>query len=597
MSFKRAVASSFFKAVGEAAWMVARGRNSLAESKGSTATIQASVQRTTSACPWCHSEALQQVLDGTMDESCFEQRSAYTIPAEVVHRDDQIWLRKVCPKHGTIEDLVSSDAAFTARIESLYRPQDPSRQPPQGGRRSPAGLMLVVDLTNRCNMKCSPCFMDANHHDYVREATVEDVRRILERAAHSGSRRELDVLFSGGEPTISPIFLECVRLAKSLGFSRVHVATNGIRFAQESDFASSAREAGLYGVFLQLDGVSNEANRHRGISNLFDVKMAALGRIHSAGLKTVLQVTVTNNLNNAEVGAVVDFAIKEIDRIHSVLFQPLVFTGRDALPSDEDRRRRRYTLAQLAHDLGAQSSFDWQPLRDWFPISASGAFGNLLDSLDVEMETRSPAHDLHATHGQFSFLLVDTETRKTIPLSAFFSIERFISDALAISQRAHAPLKARALLIASILRNLSLDRAPDELTMTSLRQLFRQLAGRAKNSIGQRSLTSSSRWRFLAVHAVWFEDPFNVDFEAVCRSCAPVATEEGEFSFCAYNSMGWRQIIEHKHRTADLSEWHRQNGRHAIYANGVTVPLESLAASALNVRTGQSGGAATPEVR
>src|SRR5262249_40357007 len=156
-----------------------------------------------------------------------------------------------------------------------------------------------VDLTNRCNMKCSPCFMDANHHDYVREATVEHVRRILERAAHSGTGREFDVLFSGGEPTVSPIFLECVRLANSLGFSRVHVATNGIRFAQEDGFAVSAREAGLYGVFLQFDGISNQANRHRGISNPFEVKMAALDRIHWAGLKTVLQVTVTNNLNNS----------------------------------------------------------------------------------------------------------------------------------------------------------------------------------------------------------------------------------------------------------------------------------------------------------
>jgi uncharacterized radical SAM superfamily Fe-S cluster-containing enzyme len=527
---------------------------------------------------------LQQVLEGAMDEDSFEARSSYLIPAEVLQRDGQIWMRKTCMKHGVIEDMISSDAAFSARIESLYRPQDPDREPPQGGRRSPSGLMLVVDLTNRCNMKCSPCFMDANHHDYVREVPVEEVRTILERAVRSGTGREFDVLFSGGEPTVSPIFLECVRLANSLGFSRVHVATNGIRFAQEDGFAVSAKEAGLYGVFLQFDGTSNEANRHRGSSNLFDVKMAALDRIHLAGLKTVLQVTVTNHVNSSEVGPIVEFAIKEINRVHSVLFQPLVFTGRDALPSDEDRWRRRYTLANLAHDLRAQSRFDWQPLRDWFPISASGAFGNLLDALGIHDQLRSAAHDLHATHGQFSFLLVDTETGRTMPLSAFFCIEGFMHDAVAISEQAPSPRKAGALLVASILRNLSLECAPDGLTILGLRPLFQQLAGRAKNSIARRSVSSSPRWRFLAVHAVWFEDPFNVDFEAVCRSCAPVATEEGEFSFCAYNSMGWRQIVEQKHRTSGLSEWHRRNGRHAIYANGATVPLQVLSAPRLNDR-------------
>jgi uncharacterized radical SAM superfamily Fe-S cluster-containing enzyme len=112
------------------------------------------------------------------------------------------------------------------------------------------------------------------------------------------------------------------------------------------------------------------------------------------------------------------------------------------------------------------------------------------------------------------------------------------------------------------------------LTLGSLSLLFRQLAGRIKKSKVEDA--DKSRWQFLPINAVWFEDPFNVDFEAVCRSCAPVATEEGEFSFCSYNSMGWRQIIESRHRTADLSDWHQKNGRHTIYANGAMVPLERL---------------------
>jgi len=511
-----------------------------------------------------------------MDERDFEQRAAYVIPAEIIHRDGQVWMQKVCPEHGLIVDLLSSDAVFTARMESLYHPQDPNREPPSGPRRKPSGLMLVIDLTNRCNMKCSPCFMDANHQPYVREATVENVREILNRAADSKSRRDLDILFSGGEPTISPIFLECLRVAKGIGFGRLHVATNGIRFAQEDDFARKAKDAGLHGVFLQFDGVSNEANAHRGISNLFDVKLAALERIHQAGLYAALQVTVANTVNSTEIGKIVEFAVKSIDRIHSVLFQPLVFTGRDQLPADEDRWHRRYTLAHLAHDLNAQSRFEWLPLRDWFPISASGAFGNVLDALGLGVNLRSPAHDLHATHGQFSILLVDTKTHQAVPLSAFFLMDRFLQDATVIARESGSPFRARVLLGASILRNLELQHAPSGLALGSLGQLFRQLAGRIQKSKVEEA--DKSRWQFLPINAVWFEDPFNVDFEAVCRSCAPVATEEGEFSFCSYNSMGWRQIVESRHRTADLSEWHREKGRHAIFANGATVPLERLTA-------------------
>src|SRR3712207_977526 len=53
----------------------------------------------------------------------------------------------------------------------------------------------------------------------------------------------------------------------------------------------------------------------------------------------------------------------------------------------------------------------------------------------------------------------------------------------------------------------------------------------------------------------------------------PYGTQEGEISFCAYNTgVGWRQIIENMHKTADLAEWYREHGRHPVYAKGHPVP-------------------------
>ena len=57
----------------------------------------------------------------------------------------------------------------------------------------------------------------------------------------------------------------------------------------------------------------------------------------------------------------------------------------------------------------------------------------------------------------------------------------------------------------------------------------------------------------------------------------PVATVEGEIGFSAYNALGWRKIIEHRHQTATLAEWHRTQGRHRIYANGAVVQLRTRA--------------------
>jgi len=60
----------------------------------------------------------------------------------------------------------------------------------------------------------------------------------------------------------------------------------------------------------------------------------------------------------------------------------------------------------------------------------------------------------------------------------------------------------------------------------------------------------------------------------------PYATQQGEISFCAYNTgIGWRNIIEKMHMTATLTKWYEEHGRHEIFAGGKAVPLASTAHS------------------
>ncbi|MDE2964988.1 MAG: radical SAM protein, partial [Acidobacteriota bacterium] len=56
----------------------------------------------------------------------------------------------------------------------------------------------------------------------------------------------------------------------------------------------------------------------------------------------------------------------------------------------------------------------------------------------------------------------------------------------------------------------------------------------------------------------------------------PYATQEGEISFCAYNTGGgWRKIIENMHKNATVAEWYRERGKHEVFAKGKNVNLES----------------------
>jgi hypothetical protein len=75
---------------------------------------------------------------------------------------------------------------------------------------------------------------------------------------------------------------------------------------------------------------------------------------------------------------------------------------------------------------------------------------------------------------------------------------------------------------------------------------------------------------------MWFQDLFNYDFRRTEQCIIPYATQEGEISFCAYNTgVGWRNIIEKMHMTATLTKWYEEHGRHEIFAGGKNVKMET----------------------
>jgi hypothetical protein len=84
----------------------------------------------------------------------------------------------------------------------------------------------------------------------------------------------------------------------------------------------------------------------------------------------------------------------------------------------------------------------------------------------------------------------------------------------------------------------------------------------------------NDRWNFLFIAGMWFQDLFNYDFRRTEQCIIPYATQEGEISFCAYNTgVGWRNIIEKMHMTATLTKWYEDKGRHEIFAGNKAVPL------------------------
>jgi hypothetical protein len=96
---------------------------------------------------------------------------------------------------------------------------------------------------------------------------------------------------------------------------------------------------------------------------------------------------------------------------------------------------------------------------------------------------------------------------------------------------------------------------------------------------------TNDRWNFLFIAGMWFQDLFNYDFRRTEQCIIPYATQEGEISFCAYNTgVGWRNIIEKMHMTATLTKWYEEHGRHEIFAGGKKVKMEDNGSDYLKLR-------------
>src|SRR5215469_7665334 len=549
---------------------------------------------TDSLCPRCVPEIRKQILDGKLPHEILLNEKVGEIKATIVERDGKILMVKDCPVHGHFEDVMSIDPVMFRHIEEVFpgrdiRSHNDERLHNHGTStvKYGRGAVLTIDLTNRCNMMCDPCFMDANQVGFVHELTWDDIKTLLDNAISIKPKRQMSVQFSGGEPTLSPYFLDAVRYARKVGYTSVQAATNGIEFAKSYEFCEQAADAGLRYVYLQFDGVGNAANSHRAVGNLFDVKLKAMENVHKAGIEIVPVTTIINGINNEQVGRIVKFALDNPKLTSFISFQPVSFTGRDEAITDERRLAQRYTLSHLAHDVKSQTGIG-EPTRDWFPLSFVSTFSDWSDLVHgPDAQWGQLSCGCHPNCGVGMAVMVDKETKESAPLSAFLNLDQLAKDVAKINDAARGKFLSSLGMALAIVRNYDSFKTPTYFSLGAMMKKMDKTFGVSKKAqaggygkvTGDRTLADiekrrKDRWCVLMIAGMWFQDLFNYDFRRTEQCIIPYATQEGEISFCAYNTgIGWRNIIEKMHMTATLTKWYEEHGRHEIFAGGKKVAV------------------------
>ena len=180
-----------------------------------------------------------------------------------------------------------------------------------GDLQTQHSCVLLIDVTETCNLECPTCFA-VSAPGVGRHARLPHVLRTLDAAIEREGGQIDALMLSGGEPTVHPGIVDLIR-----GGGRAQRDPRGPQHQRHPDRPRRRvpRRAGAalrdrVEVYLQFDGFRGSTYLwHRG-EDLRAVKDAAIRRLTDARIFTTLAVAVAKGVNEDEVGAIVDYALR-----------------------------------------------------------------------------------------------------------------------------------------------------------------------------------------------------------------------------------------------------------------------------------------------
>src|SRR5438552_3802245 len=260
--------------------------------------------------------------------------------------------------------------------------------------------------------------------------------------------------------------------------------------------------------------------------------------------------TMVNSFNDDQAGEILNYAIKNRDVVKGVNFQPVSLTGR--IP-EEDRRKLRYTLSDLAYDLEEQTGYLTRD--DWYPVPFVAPISELVSVLT---DTAKPSFTSHPACGLASYLFLENG-KDPVPITRFVDVEGLMEDLWLLAQdtkekkiKFTSKLKALQLLK----RHFKPEEAPEGMGLAKMLKILNRMFTK-----GDKAGAAEFSWSTMYVGGMHFQDNYNYDIERVKRCVIHYATPDGKvIPFCAYNTgPNFREEIEKKF-AVPIEEW---RGRHA----------------------------------
>ena len=114
-----------------------------------------------------------------------------TLDAEVYDEDGKVFIKKTCDEHGEFvntywgdDKLYNKMENFIPTVTKIENPcvDDEAACPSNCGlcsKHETSTVLGLIDVTNRCNLRCPVCFANAAAAGYLYEPTQDEIRQML----------------------------------------------------------------------------------------------------------------------------------------------------------------------------------------------------------------------------------------------------------------------------------------------------------------------------------------------------------------------------------------------------------------------------------
>ena len=482
--------------------------------------------------------------------ACFQDGIIQKIDANIIEDDGKVWISKTCDKHGSFKDIYFGDADLYKKwmkytVTGKSAPDVKTQifdQPPLYPEHKSQTVLTNLLITNRCNLRCSYCFMNAGTSGKVYEPSLEDIKKLMLQARNQKPMGSKAIQITGGEPTIRDDLFDIIRMAKDVGFSHIQVNTNGIKLSESVNFCKKLKDEKVNTIYMSFDGVTKKTNPW------IEQHKIAIDNLRKANLKVVLVPVLIGGKNLHETGKIVRFALNNMDIIRGVNFQPISFCGRITKIKDEKRDKQRVDYIKMMEEI--EKEFDGQISRnDFYPVPFVFPISKLIEGLTGDTQVEFTAHP-----GCGGATYIFYENGKPLPITRFIDVEGLL-DFINKQSESKGPLK-KIRIAASFLRHINEfvdeDKAPHNF---DLKKLLKEAAiGGSYDSL------RGFHYKSLFVGSMWFQDSFNLILDRLERCVIHYTTLEGIVPFCTYNGLGIGDKIRDKH-SITIEQWEKETGQ------------------------------------